>query len=245
MRNTNQTLRVLAAFVMAIALTVIVGCHSTTTSPNDGGSTIVRHGAGSYFIMERVTRDSTGAIVSTSTTKEMFVATGLTIYGKSDVIALLDSSMSGWSVDTSYIRYESNGDVSSYVRPGSLPINGGTSPWITIPFGSQQSVTWLRYDTVSQFSAAHERATFAGAGSGSVTIKGQTFSTENVVSSITLTDTTFGPTNNVFNSSSSSTIFFAPALGDIAAEDQPATRDPMSGQMGTSSHGQVVDYHLQ
>ena len=201
------------------------GC-SSTTSP--GTTTVVVPKQGSIFIAYHSAKDSTGNIISSDTEKQTVTMTGLTIYGKTNVIALVQNQ-NGGTADTTYYHYEDNGDLSAASSSSSL--------WITAPFGSQSTLV-KRSDTTVQGTHYVTNITAKGAGAGSVSIKGNTFSTQKV--SFIVTDSVQS-TGHVL---SSGILNFAPALGFIVIEDDAATRDSFSGALGLASHTQVVDYTL-
>jgi hypothetical protein len=227
------------------AVVVMAGCKSTSTSTNGSTTTIVTPGAGSYFTMVDITTDSTGAVVSSDTTVETFVATGLTYGGKTNVIELIDSQ-DGIPTDTGYLHYESDGDVSTYV-PSSEEFFGSVSGWWTIPFSSQQKVT-IKGDTASNGTSESLSIIFQGAGSGSITIMGQSVYEEKVSSILddTVMETLAGRT--IYSDTTTEnlgTSSFAPSLGEEVESSTPGTRDPITGVMGNSDHHFVINYVLK
>jgi hypothetical protein len=225
-----------SVYVILLAGVLIAGCKSSSTSPNGSGGSTVIPNAGSYFIIANLQFDSTGAIISSDTTVETFFATGLTIYGKTNVAELIDSS-NGQVTDTAYINYESDGDVSAFGNNIA-----GSSDWWLYPFASQQSQT-INGDTSYSGVAEKYTFTFSGGGSGNASILGKDFSTEKVNLNGKIIASFLGVTDTV--SGSFGTISFAPSLGEVVDETTPAMRDPITHAQGTSSHDFVIRYVLK
>jgi hypothetical protein len=216
----------------AFVLTVFLGSCKTTTSPNSG-TTVTVPGVGSFFVTYDESRDSTNAVTSADTSTDTFVQKGLSVFGKTDVEEVLfKNSSSSSTPDTGYIHYESNGDLSVYEK-----MSGLNSGWIVYPFGSQGSIKVADTSGVGY----HVTATAVGAGQGSVSIKGQSFTTEKVTLTILSSDTT--PTQ-IYNETSVQTIQFAPALGWVVESDSPASRNSFDGSLGDSAHDIIIDYKL-
>ncbi len=192
--------------------------------------------AGSYFITANLQYDSTGALVSSDTSVETFFRTGLSIYGKTDVVEAIDSS-DGSVTDTTYYHYESDGDVSVY---GQNII--GSIGWTTYPFGSQQAQT-INGDTTIQGISETYALTISGAGSGNTTIAGKSFSTEKINLSGKIIASFLGVSDTA--SGNFGTISFAPSLGEVVDETIPAQRDAVTRALGTSSHDFVISYFLK
>ena len=214
-----------SSILLTIAF-LYAGC-SSTTSP--GTTTVVVPKQGSIFIAYHSSKDSTGNIVSPDTERQTVANTGLTIYGKMNVVESIQSQ-DGVALDTVYFHYETNGDVSVYAA---------YIGWLTAPFSSQ-TTTVHAVDTTIQGTHLVGSITLKGTGSGiisTISIKDKSFSTEKV--SVTESLDAGG-----YSTVTSTAISFAPALGWIVLEDDAATRDPFSGALGTSSHIQVIDYTL-
>ncbi len=151
-------------FLIVLCIVVIAGCKSTTTSPN--ASTFSRGPAvGTYFILQDTYTDSTGNVISTDTTKELVVATGVTIYGESDVDEIADSSSAGWSKDTAYFRYLTDGDVSTYIHSSTADPSG----WFTYPFATQTAANWFSVDTTLPGIIINDTAQVVGGGFANIT----------------------------------------------------------------------------
>ncbi|MFI5200806.1 MAG: hypothetical protein ACHQNE_00280 [Candidatus Kapaibacterium sp.] len=104
-------------------------------------------------------------VISIDTSKEVVIATGVTIYGASDVVELMDSSSAGWAKDTNYVRYLANGDLSKYVASGTV-LAGDPYGWFTYPFATQDSISWFMLDTSAHSISLRDTAWAIGAGSG-------------------------------------------------------------------------------
>jgi hypothetical protein len=212
----------------AFIFTVFLGSCKSSTSPGTTMATVP--GVGSFFITYVVNRDSTNAITSTDTEKDTFVRTGQSLFGKTNVAVVVSTTTDPAISDTDYIHYESNGDVSVNAV---IDINAG---WMLFPFASQGSMK------VGDTSGVgfHVTATVAGAGQGSVTIKGQSVPTETVTLTKVTYDTIAG---HVYTETNVQTYQFAPSLGWLVETDAPAERNP-NGSLSLSSHDIVIDYKL-
>ncbi|HET6400836.1 MAG TPA: hypothetical protein VFH95_05485 [Candidatus Kapabacteria bacterium] len=225
------------SLLLFLGFATLAGCKSST-SPGSSSSTIVPPKAGSYFIVETTTTDSTGA-VSRDTQTDVVAQTNLTIYGKTGVTEVLDSIAFG--IDTEYLRYESNGDVSTYQTFGDLSI---PSLWVTLPFASQTSTSWVNANaSFALYSNGHITETTTGAGSGNATVNGQSLQTEKANLNTSITDTTTFPSYAVSSTSLGITFSFAPSLGYVVESDEPAYRS--DGYLNPSTHGQLIGYSLK
>jgi hypothetical protein len=209
-----------------------LGSCSSSTTPGSNSSITVP-GVGSTFIMDNQTLDSNNVVLSSDTSTETFAKTGQSMFGKSNVVELVDSHNGGGS-DTTYVNYESNSDISIYIS--NFPGNG-MNAWWTIPFASQS--TAKLFDSTA--SGIHVTVTVAGAGQGTLTINGQSVSTEKATLTMAESDTVAGV---VVSMSSVTTAQFAPSLGEIVETDNPATRNLINGQLGTAKHEVVLSYTL-
>ncbi|HEY3874528.1 MAG TPA: hypothetical protein VGM92_03555 [Candidatus Kapabacteria bacterium] len=240
-----MTLRILSLFSIAFVAAIFVsGCKSNSTSPNGGGTAITPPNAGSYFIAVNTETDSTGAVISLDTEKNMVILSNAAFYGKTGVTVFVDSDyQNGLSPDTTYLKYESTGDVEEYAgSSGNSSFNA--TGWITLPFGSQSSATLVNTDTTLGFGV-HGRITegVSGAGTGNVTVEGESFYVNKVNLQVSIIDTASAPTFVISSISFTTTASFAPALGYIVETDQPAYRT--DGELNPSIHGQMISYHLQ
>jgi hypothetical protein len=218
---SNRFLFLLSLFV---ASAFLGSCKSSSTGP--GSSNIKTPGVGSFFITEEQTLDSNGTVISSYFDTATVAQAGLTVMGKTNVVA-----MNLGVPDLQYYNYEPNGDLSY------LTDDAGPEEWGTIPFGSQ-GMTQLPAQSGSGF---HETKTAVGAGTGSVIVNGQSFSTEKVIVTSVFTDTLFNETSQ---DTTIDTAQFAPAIGWIVSEETPGTRDHILGVMSSTRRSVLVDYKL-
>lgn len=127
-------------------LAMLAGC-STPDAPDP---LIKSPGTGSSFTYKSHLKDSTGQKdpKSEQTLLNTVGPTGLTYEGKSNVVSFIEG------VDTSYVVYEGNGDVTAYQPELTLP-----SPqmpfliipgrWVTFPFGTKNPVAVPGYSTTT------------------------------------------------------------------------------------------------
>jgi hypothetical protein len=142
-----------------IALTAVLsgfitGCSSSTTPP--AGFTYTNPKAGTAYRYHVTMKDSTFGSPGTTSkgdSTSLVLTSGVSRYGKDSVIVLLNDS-GQVSSDTTYYRFESNGDVTVY-QPGYGFVIAGSPvviyppvAWLRIPIGSQKTgVTLFTMDT--------------------------------------------------------------------------------------------------
>jgi hypothetical protein len=222
-------------FLFLLAVVVMAGCKSTSTSPS-GSTTVVIPNAGSYFTLVNVQFDSTGEMVESDTIVETFLQTGLSIYGKTNVVEVIDSSNT-YVTAGAYYHYESDGDVSVYGN-----IITGSPGWMLYPFGSQQPQQ-TSGDTIENGISESYALTISGAGSGSTSIAGTGFSTEKITVNGNIIVSRSGILDTI--SGNFGTEAFAPSLGELVDETTPAERNYLTQKLGTSSHEYVIGYVLK
>jgi hypothetical protein len=135
-------------FLMMIALVAVstfVGCNDNPESPD--GTEVTVPDEGSTYTYSEYKVDAAGT--KDDTTEQSVVATvvdsDLTIGGKSNVVMISETFQNG-KMDTAYVIYESNGDVSLFLRPGDEV--GLDRIWVTIPFASHSAKSFTLNDTI-------------------------------------------------------------------------------------------------
>jgi hypothetical protein len=226
-------------FPSLICVVVIAGCKSNSTSPNAGTSSYGPK-VGTYYILQNISTDSTGKVISIDTTKEEVVATGVTIYGASDVVEIADSSSAGWSKDTAYFRYLSDGDVSAYIHVSTSDPSG----WFTYPFATQTAVTWFTVDTALPGLSIHDTAGVVGGGFANIyeIIDGinYTWNTEKVTLSESLNHSSGG---DLFSESWEETFYYFPGQWYVIEKYRPGFR--LLGVMQPSLHSWYIRGSIQ
>ena len=240
----KKRLRIITILAAALA---VAGCTNSTS--NNGPVSVpstVMPGSGSWWLVVSQYHDSTGVLTESDTSLGMVLDTGLSIYGKMHVLRIrYDNHLnyitsSQQIIDTGYIRFEANGDRSVYQLTGPR-----LGEWITEPFGSQ--------NTIHVFSRSSEEgsvdsvdAAIGGAGTGSFSLKGRTY----VTAKLSFTERTKDSVNTAtvwsdwVQSKLLETIQFAPEIGAIVLEDEPAYRD-QGGRLSKSWHSELVDFQLK
>ncbi|MDP4199189.1 MAG: hypothetical protein Q8922_05460 [Bacteroidota bacterium] len=233
---------VLKSFVSAVLFSIAVaGCSSSTTSQPP---TQVTPGKASTFTTTE-TDTASGGGTSQRSTRDSVLATGLTVGAKTNVMKSVTMDATGHSgpLDTSYTVYEANGDVST-MGPQTLSLSAEFPgfTWLTLTVASQKTDTLVTKDSTITIAGFPVTAHFAlismGAGTGSATIKGKTFSTESATVLLTASAPGLGP-----YALRKSTITFAPGLGWAVSQDSPALA-PVFGLalQPTGFHVQLTDY---
>src|SRR5271156_2793646 len=129
----NMQIRKFFLILPLLGAIALAGCSSSSSS--NGPATVVHLNEGSTFTFVDVVSDSMSHIVSSDTTIETFAGVGFTLNGETDVDQLVDNQ-DGNLTGTSYIHYESNGDL-SYLSPGGQDYFGALNGWWLFPFASQ------------------------------------------------------------------------------------------------------------
>jgi hypothetical protein len=213
--------------ILFLGFVALAGCKSST-SPSSPSSNITMPNAGSYFVTASVETNSTGAIVSSDTTTDSFIQTGLNYDGKTNVDMIYETQ-AGVVTDTAYLHYESNGDLSVYSTGGASLFSG----WITYPFASQGTNN-INGDTVIMGENTQINLSLSGGGNGTSTIMGQSVAVEKVNLSGTITIPQVD-TVQIGNSTTS----FAPSLGYVVETASAAT------SVSNATHGYVIKYVIK
>jgi hypothetical protein len=226
--------RIFAAF----ALLLLISSCSKSTEVVQPGTTVVIPKTGSIFILENKNFDSSNVETSTSTEIDSIAATGLTLHGKSNCIIMLSRVDTG-AYDSSILAYESDGDISFYSSEANL----GVMHWATFPFGSKRTgVLFSRFDTTMDFGPFKQHMSAVSisnyVGTGTATIKGQTFATQRI--QIISNDTTTIGSNPPTIDQGSQTMEFAPALGYITSSMDASVPPSPYGHHTTI----LIDYKL-
>lgn len=192
------------AFFGAAILTVssfgFTACNNDTTStPTTPSST--KPGVGSQFISQTIELDSTGSPVigSESYDTTRVIQTGLTVNGKTNALEMFDSYNDG-SMDTVYLRYEDNGDVST--------LSPGDNGWTTYPFGSKQTST-RTVDTNFDGMPVTMTEKIEYNGTETLTIAGKSLSAQKL--KLTLTSA-----NPALPINATQNVWYVPSIGMIA-----------------------------
>jgi hypothetical protein len=209
-----------------------------------GSSSGVQPKIGSSFTYFEYSIDTTtGQVVpgSTDTSVETVAKTGMSYSGKSNVTMVVSSSIYG--LDTSYINYESNGDISSVF---SLGFMGSGSSWITIPVASKATNTIALYDTTTYLlgvpteTKASLTASFVD--NETVMVGSQSLSVEKIELLVTGTTTTLGVTQT---QNIASYGYYAPSIGYIVKSLTPSFVDVTTGTKQEGNGSTLLSYILK
>ena len=206
-----------------ITLFVILGvvlssCSKSSNPTGPGTTTYVQPKAGSFFTYDEYQTDTTtGQPVpgTRDTSVQTFVQSGISYMGKTNVSEIVSASR--MSHDTTYLNYESNGDLSVWGSSGL----SSTMSWLLLPTGSKTSNSITSDTTVTILGITTETKTvftLAYVDDETMTIKGQSISVTKLKEMITLTVTTAGvPATQT----QSSFAYFAPSLGYLTKTETP------------------------
>ncbi|MBL8000156.1 MAG: hypothetical protein JNL32_16155 [Candidatus Kapabacteria bacterium] len=149
MNTTSMRILILISFVA-----VLTSCGSEDPS---APITFVQPKVGSTYTYDQYATDTLNALPiasSRDTTVATFIQVGKSMFGKTNVSMIITESRNG--ADTSYMNYESNGDVSL-----SFDIGTGQTEWISVPVSSRVPQTFSHTDTVVDGGdTAYRKTTF-------------------------------------------------------------------------------------
>jgi hypothetical protein len=222
-------------FVLAISAAFLVSCSKTSPAKSELAISS-QPKTGSTFTFDQYYIDTTTGqpIANTrDTTTETIVQTGLTYLGKTNVSKVVAATKHG--IDTSYLCFEPNGDIS---------INSAyLKKWITMPTGSKSSMT-MTMDTIFGSSKIELKmvSTTSFIGDETLTMMGRSVSVTKLKQSSDIT-----MINSGTQSTSNMTMFFyyAPSLGFITKSETPVSTDQKSGAKSKGRMNMLIDYSLK
>jgi len=151
-------------FSAAICVCVfVIGCGYNPGGPLGPGKTLPA-GAGSTYIYNNTPIDTTGKLITDSSymSVDSVVAAGMTYNGKTNVTHFASRNLKTGVITSSYINFETNGDISEYVGGSILAFLGIKYPdWVTYP---------IQTHTASGFQVADTTINLPVQGLGSIPI---------------------------------------------------------------------------
>jgi hypothetical protein len=223
-------------------------CNNKDNPAGPNSSTQVQPKAGSSFPFDEYDIDTiTGKPVASTrdTSVQTFVQIGMSYLGKTNVSKVV--SVTGFSRDTQYLNFESNGDVSALfqvTQTGGGQVSGTPQGWFTIPTGTKTSNSGVLTDTTfAPFPGYLENSkttlTSSFIDDETTTVKGQSISTTKIQHSLTDVETITPPgTSNTYSTISFS--YFATSLGYLTKTDNPATTT--NGTKAAEHVSILIDY---
>lgn len=206
-----------AAF--ALASMTVVGCGDDPVNPGDNTTSVVPKSGSIYNYTSYKTVNGARVNGSDSTYRSSVVANARTFEGKSNVVTFFDGS------DSTYLAYESNGDVSLYATNDE-----GEGMWMKYPFASKttfslpEEVSYIEIgggiDTVTtKITAKH-------VGTQEVTVGSEKLATQKVEFELNIAHNWEGESGG---SSFKTTFYYAPKIGMFARADEEATITQLDG----------------
>jgi hypothetical protein len=170
--NRSRITRSLALAMLATTISLsITGCSKDNpTSSTDTGSSILK--PGSNFTMHG-TIMSGGQLVAGQDYDAVVTDGNASFFGKTGLTRFVSSG------GTSFMKYESNGDVSTIVYATSNGV-AVDSQWVSYPFGSKGTTTMPTTKTLTSGLQSTFTGTITYVGSEQVTVANETFQTEKV-----------------------------------------------------------------
>jgi len=132
------------------------GCSSSSTSPS--APTVVIPNVGTNWTIQNVRRDSSGNVKRTDTTVRTVRQTNMSYLGFSDVVLTEEQNPVTGKLDTVYLRYLSNGDISRLSSPAidpQLPV------WFTVPYYTHVAQNFYYGGTINYLGFTHDSVTFS------------------------------------------------------------------------------------
>lgn len=224
------TTSIFGAALIALSFS-LTSCSSNDTTTTPPTTTTTKPGVGSEFFNMTVQLDSNGNVDNNQPTTYdtmRVMQSGITFNGKTNLNQMFDY-MSDGSVDTVYVRYEDNGDV-SIMSPSD-------SAWSTYPFGSKQSATVTTSE--SFLGVPFELSTTTSyAGTENVMVGGKSLSSQKInISASSMTATV--PLNI------SEQVWYAPSIGMITKTESSSKINLGSFSSNTGSRATLQSYTLK
>lgn len=199
----------------------------------------MRAKAGSTFTFEEFKTDSNNTLIAGSldTVVTTILRADVSIAGKTGVLLVVEQGRS--SLDTSYVFYEDDNDI-SILRDNS------SNKWITVPVGTGSK--WFASSSSTSTSGGVSR-TFSDStvisllGTGSATIKAKTVSVKNMEIRYHYKGVQDGVT--LYELVSTTTTKYAPSLGYFTSSESVGRRDPLTGDQIPGTVNKLIDYDLK
>ncbi|MFN8361806.1 MAG: hypothetical protein U0264_18005 [Candidatus Kapaibacterium sp.] len=227
------------AFVL-VSVMLLASCSKDSTPTGTNTVTYVQPKAGSIFVFETYNTDTTSNLPiasSRDTARHTFLQTALSFMGKTNVSKI--TKVSTFFMDTTYLNYESNNDVSTFVP------DTASGKWITFPYSSKTPLSFTAFegtfDIFGIMTTVKSVATITYSNETTMTVKGSSLSVLKFKQDIVTTSTAGGvSTTNTQNGF----IYIAPSLGYVVKIEQL----PYVSSSGDKLQGQVenlIDYTLK
>ncbi len=228
--------------LLLILVASVSSCSKSSDPVGPGSASYSAPKTGSTFSYDQYATDTTNAMPiasSRDTSVHTFLRTGITYAGKTNVSQILEKTR--FSTDTTYINYETNGDISSYGSDG----NGGMI-WGTIPIGSKTTFSFTQADTTEVILGVTTRIKISVevkyVSEETLSIKGQSINVTKLKQSFIVATTVGG----VMKSKSADVfVYFAPSLGYIVKSDQPVQDGIFSSGKSKGHVMMLFDYTLK
>lgn len=226
----------LCCFAAAFAF---AACKSDSTSSNPTPTSNGTLAKGNTFTTTHYDSTSTGT--ESNTWKDSVIATGLTIDSRLNVSETVHIDSTGKVTDSSYVYFAANGDAEFRRVSHGFSFNAmfPTVTWMKLPFGSQSSIELGAFDTTISFSGlpvnVHFALTSSGAGTGSFTFNGKTYSTKKAAVRLIASNASLGA-----DTLASQTVSFASEIGWNTTLVSPAIHDAYGLSQQTSGSYEVL-----
>lgn len=234
MYTTSRRISILISLVMILS--------SCSKEDPSAPITFVQPKEGSTYTYDKYATDTLEALPiasSRDTTVATFIQVGKSLFGKTNVSMIITEDRNG--VDTNYMNYEANGDVSMGFDPGS-----GQMKWLTIPITSRVSQSFSFTDTVVDGSdTAYRTVTWSVTylATESMIVKGQTLSVVKCRNVVTFEVAVVG--SSTISSTLTSYGYYAPSLGYIVKTDVPVQYSPFDRTNEPGEVTMLIDYELK
>lgn len=230
-----------------IALLVIAVLASCSNSTETETITTYQPKLGSTFTYDEYNIDTTKnerIPGSSDTTVGVFVLTGQTFRGKTNVSTVISSTKKGakLSYDTLYVNYETNNDI-SLIDPSGFT----SAKWATIPLASKSPISVVLSDTtyIDDFTGKVIHGTISLVssyiGMETTTVKEKSFKVVKIKQLLTFKEESSGKTST---DTVTNYMYFAPSFGYMLKMETPV-RTYESGEKEEGSVSSIIDYLLR
>ncbi|MBI3259300.1 MAG: hypothetical protein HYZ54_07505 [Ignavibacteriae bacterium] len=225
----------------------IVILTSCSNSVDNETITINQPKLGSNFTYDEYNTDTTKSeriLGSSDTTVGVFVLTGQTYKGKTNVSTVISSTKKGSKLlfDTLYINYETNNDI-SLIDPSGF----SSAKWATIPLASKSQISVALSDTTYKdyFTGELIHGTISLVssyiGKETMTVKGKSYSVVKIKQLLTFTEESSSETDTDIVTNY---LYFSPTFGYMLKMETPV-RAYQNGEKEEGTVSNVIDYLLR
>jgi hypothetical protein len=155
--SPGKAMKHLLLFFVLLTFAIISGCKSNSTNP-PSGPTVVIPNVGTNWTIQNIRRDSINNVKKIDTSIRTVVALNAQYQGFSDVVITAEPNPQTGKIDTTYLRYLSNGDIS---RLSSPAIDPQLPEWFTVPYTTHVAQNFNYGGNINFLGFTHDSVSFS------------------------------------------------------------------------------------